>query len=91
MSVRERCESRPERLRRSLKDHHHKQPLGQILIEKGVIDEEKLELALLAQKQAEEYPLLSEALAARGWASSEDIRRAIGYQARAAVGMKEDW
>ncbi|RLC71698.1 MAG: hypothetical protein DRI26_04570 [Chloroflexi bacterium] len=91
MSVREWCENRLERLRRSLKDHHHKQPLGQILIEMGVIDEEKLELALRAQKQVEEHPLLGEGLVARGWASSEDIRRAIGYQARAAVGMKEGW
>jgi len=80
MSVREWYERKLAELRAELRGSQHRRPLGEILIEMGAIDQEKLEQAL-AQQQAEGgLRLLGEILVEKGWADESTIQLALQRQ-----------
>lgn len=80
MSVREWYERKLAQLRAELRRSRHGRPLGEILIEMGALDREKLERALAQQRAEGGLRLLGEILVERGWADESTIQLALQRQ-----------
>lgn len=60
----------------------HRKPLGELLVEDGLLSQSQLDLALARQRRTRER--LGEAIVALGFATAEAIARAVGEQSHVA-------
>lgn len=80
MSIRERYWDRMEELRERIRDKAHKKKLGQVLLEKRLVDDDQLKEALTEQTEGREDKLIGEVLVEKDLITEEQLEEALEEQ-----------
>ena len=80
MSVRERYWNRMDELKEKVREKAHEKKLGQVLLEKKLVENEDLQRALTDQAESREDKLIGEVLLEKGLITEKQLREAIRDQ-----------